>query len=208
MTSQVLSNFYKIKLFVSGKWSDKEKVHQQIRELESMGCLITHDWTQVEQSNRDSKALGEYAAYDINGVTQSNIHVVLMEDPEYAYRGTFTEIGAALALGKRVILMCPFEEGYCTTNVFFHHPRIEHVKTWDEVKELIQKEVSATHLIKRRPGSISPSLLENPSKVIRCVRGKPNPCIGGQKRRRLTEARDDIPREENDSDDDTICYYG
>ena len=42
-----------MKIFVSGKWDDRERIHQQICQLQESGEFqVTHDWTQVEQKNR------------------------------------------------------------------------------------------------------------------------------------------------------------
>ena len=63
-----------------------------------------------------------------------------MDDADYSYRGTYTEIGCALGIGKPLHIVCPFEEGntYLQTNVFYWHQDITHHKSWAEFLEFMQ----------------------------------------------------------------------
>jgi hypothetical protein len=63
-----------------------------------------------------------------------------MDDPDYSYRGTFTEIGASLALKKPLVVVCPDDEKKhsCTTNCFFHHPNIMQVQTLEEAMNIVR----------------------------------------------------------------------
>lgn len=123
-----------MRIYLAGKWVDKAEIRKVMDDLEAKGHTITHDWTSYETSDeRTPEYLGNCAHNDIEGVRNAELVIVLMTDPKYPYRGSFTEIGAACALGKPVRIVCPFDEGYCRTNCFFWHQNITHYKSLDEV---------------------------------------------------------------------------
>ena len=143
-----MSENQRVKIFVSGKYADREQIHQKIQHLRSLNYEITHDWTQIEESDRSPEAMREYAQFDINGALEADVHIVEMTDPAYAYRGTFTELGATITQkvlqpettrNKHIFIICPFlhekSETYPnpTTNPFFWHPVIEHYMSWSKV---------------------------------------------------------------------------
>ena len=128
-----------VKIYVAGKFQDKMEIHAKMQRLREMGHEITYDWTSFESEHGDVAKMRASAAADISGVADAELCVFLMTDPGYAYRGTFTELGAALALQKRCIVVCPEVGAYCATNCFFHHPEIRHVGHWDRVVEMLSQ---------------------------------------------------------------------
>ena len=134
----------KTKIYLAGKWSDKEMMRFRMTELEKMGYEITHDWTEYEADETNTKS--SMADNDIDGVYRADIYIGIFEDMKYPYRGTFTELGSALTCKKfrsdfKVYVVCPsfFEEdkAYATTNCFFHASAIEHVKDWNTMKSIL-----------------------------------------------------------------------
>jgi nucleoside 2-deoxyribosyltransferase len=68
---------------------------------EELGCEITHDWTSYELAYTDRHERSRKCALaDIEGVVTADIVVALLTDDDYAYRGTSSEIGAALAASR------------------------------------------------------------------------------------------------------------
>jgi nucleoside 2-deoxyribosyltransferase len=124
-----------MKVYVAGKWDDRSTINTVQAELVKMGHHITHDWTSVECI---SKSQADRAVLDINGVQKADAVLVLMLDETYPYRGTFTEIGCALGLNKYIVVVCPNDSYFCTTNCFYHHPMINHVATIDQALELFR----------------------------------------------------------------------
>ena len=124
-----------MKVYVAGKWTDKDRIHGYMEQLKSMGMQITHDWTVFESNSNNSKA--DMAEHDINGVINADWVVFIMDDPSYPYRGSFTELGAALALHKKVFILGPMTGDY-SGNVFFHHPEILHMPDWTTFTEFIR----------------------------------------------------------------------
>lgn len=133
-----------MKIYVAGKWTEIDIINDVQNKLRSQGHTITHDWTCIEgmgdQINFTPVQRLEYdtrcAILDINGVKEADLVFAVMSDKKYPYRGTFTEIGCALGLDKKIIIVCTGDDYYCISNCFFWHPNITHVKTIDEGLEL------------------------------------------------------------------------
>lgn len=130
-----------MKVYVAGKWTEIEVIHRVQEKLQEQGHTITHDWTRVEgmkdQLTFTPEQELEYdtrcAILDVNGVKDADLLFVVMTDKEYAYRGTFTEVGCGLGLSKQIVIVCPgTSDYYCTSNCFFRHPLITHVNTIEE----------------------------------------------------------------------------
>ncbi|OHD64448.1 MAG: hypothetical protein A2096_04040 [Spirochaetes bacterium GWF1_41_5] len=126
------------KIYIAGQFEYADDISSKMRELEKRGFLITHDWTKFESYQDDCVKMGKSAELDIDGVKNAEILICVMTDGEYEYRGTFTEIGCALGLGKKIIIINNNNnrESFCMTNCFYHHPAIIHVDSWEECLKL------------------------------------------------------------------------
>jgi hypothetical protein len=120
------------KIYIAGKYTDPN-ISNYMEFIKSRGNEITYDWV---------KNLGlsppNAARNDIIGVKRCDILIAIMDDPDYAYRGTFTEIGAALALDKRIIIVNPGDRSYCKENCLYQHPDIDHVLTFTDALDSIE----------------------------------------------------------------------
>ncbi len=130
MSSPPPNNY--IKLYVAGKWNDKEFINTQIEYLESLGYTITHNWTKVETSDKHTKdELAGYAKGDVDGVMQADFLLTIITDVEYPYRGCCTELGVALGNYKKVFVLnltgTPIT-GY-HSNIFAEHKLVSHFTT-------------------------------------------------------------------------------
>ena len=128
------------KVYIAGKWSEKEKLQEKMKDLKDLGFEITHDWTTFEADPNNS--LQSMANHDVDGVINADMYIGIFDDEKYPYRGTFTELGVALATKKRrpeykIYAVCPsyFEDkkAYCLTNCFFSASGIEYVASWEEM---------------------------------------------------------------------------
>lgn len=126
--------------YVAGSYRGRETIPPYIDSLRANGYECTWDWPSCETHSQDHATMGHFAAKDIEGVQNANVVVAIMNDPGYAYRGTFTEIGCALGAGIPVVIYCPVnrDEMYARTNCFFCHPSITHVSTWEEAMAAVQ----------------------------------------------------------------------
>jgi len=110
-----------VKIYVAGKWSDKDSIGTRIRTLESLGYEITHNWTEIEDGlNYTESELAHLASWDIQGVCDADLVIFLFEDGQYAYRGTYTEFGCAIGSGKEILVVDAVPDGYYRSNIFFH----------------------------------------------------------------------------------------
>lgn len=112
--------FEKRKIYVAGKWEDREIIRDIHKVLTSNGYAITCDWT-YHTKHVDSV---KRALEDINGVRQCELLIAYMKN-EYAYKGVWAEIGAALALYKQVIVIGDKADA-C---IFINRPFVTRVNT-------------------------------------------------------------------------------
>jgi hypothetical protein len=135
------NRFYPKHFYLAGSFFNKSILSQRIEELEKFGHICTWNWTKVEQGERKPELMRIYSKNDIEGVKEAQVLIVVIDDKEYAYRGTFCEIGCALGLRKTIYIVCPeddkYEEFSFNGCVFAWHPDIIRLKSWDELlKEL------------------------------------------------------------------------
>ena len=131
-------------VYLAGKWANRAELSKIADMLfNDHDIIIASTWTKRENGNTTPNSLGNDATRDIKEVCLADKLFVVMDDPKYAYRGTFSEIGCALGLDKPIVILCPGEgkqistekweySHYCMTNVFFWHPNIAHVKSIEE----------------------------------------------------------------------------
>ena len=132
-----------MKVYVTGKYTDKKKIREYMDIIEKLGHTITHDWTSyVPVLTDDELFMGDVghgknseksSVSNINGISDSDFVVLIMEDKNYHYNETFAELGCALALKKEIVIMCPEPDATCRTNCFFWHTEISRVDHWTDV---------------------------------------------------------------------------
>lgn len=121
------------KIYLAGKFHD-ERMPARMQALRERGFQITHDWT----IDKDAP-LKEAAILDINGVRDCDVVLAVMDDESYSYRGTFAEIGCAIGLNKRILVVNANPGTECTNLCFYHHPQIEHCGSFEEACEKASK---------------------------------------------------------------------
>jgi len=111
------------------------------RRLQALGCEWTYDWTEraLERAGLGNEApevsideLRELGEAELDAVCRADVVLVLLPGG----RGTHVEMGAALALGKRIVLL-PEQVGPGTLGElfpcpFYRHPAVEVVAGPDE----------------------------------------------------------------------------
>lgn len=141
-----------------GKYDDAKALAQKRKALEARGWVCTFDWMTFEKHDMKPETLGKCAQKDLEGVMAAEWCIAVMDDPAYAYRGTFTELGAAFALGKNVIILTPKDDGVvggfaCKTNIFYHYgldkSNVHYVHTWDEALAIFDGAASPAKRVKK-----------------------------------------------------------
>jgi hypothetical protein len=115
----------RITVYVAGKFRD-DRMPSYIQSISKIpGVVVEYNWT-LEKD----KPPREAAIFDIKGVVGCDVFIAVMDDTTYDYRGTFTELGAAIATGT-LVMVVGGETTYAQTNCFFHHPSIIRIKSFD-----------------------------------------------------------------------------
>ena len=90
-----------MKIYVAGKWGDKERVRTVIDVLMANGHTITHDWTAEEAQKIP---YFQVPLQDLHAVKEADcIVMVLVEN--LGYVGAWVELGAALAYRRPVYVI-------------------------------------------------------------------------------------------------------
>ena len=125
-------------LYIAGKYYDSD-IPKYIQYIKERGYEITHNLTEY-------KGYPSYVTsnLDIEGVKKCDILIVIMDDIEYQYRGTFCELGCAIGLNKTIIIVNPYHNnmnsGSCTQICFYYHPSIKHVTSLDDALKYIEED--------------------------------------------------------------------
>jgi hypothetical protein len=117
-----------MKFFLSARYSRRDELRLIRTDLCSRGHEVTSRWLDV--SSRDRDPLGssaapppdraEFAVKDLHDVAACDCLIAFTEPPRSDGRGgRHVEYGAALAMGKRVVVV-----GY-RENLFHEHPLVE-----------------------------------------------------------------------------------
>jgi hypothetical protein len=94
-----------MRIYVAGGSDERlTVVRPYVDRLIAIGHVITHDWTRCEGYERPHPARDRirWASQDLTGVSMAD--VVWLIVPEAKSEGSHAELGAALALRKRVIV--------------------------------------------------------------------------------------------------------
>jgi nucleoside 2-deoxyribosyltransferase len=109
------------RFYVSSRKDRSAQADALSETLKAKGWERTFVWT--EQDGKGSDGHAEIAARELEGVRAADVLVVLLPG---GY-GTHVEIGAALALGKRVIIHSPDQRTLDTPYrcIFHYHPLVK-----------------------------------------------------------------------------------
>jgi hypothetical protein len=136
-----------VKIFLSSRYSRREELCRYRDELQAMGHTVTSrwlvtSWRETDESGGSSAAPPEYrqefATKDMVDVECCDCLIAFNEEPRSGGRGgRHVEYGAALAMGKLLIVVGHRE------NIFHHHHRVHFYPTWEDAKASLElKEAS------------------------------------------------------------------
>jgi hypothetical protein len=114
-----------VKIYIAGKWEEHDLIKIYADCLRTIGHEITFPWFERHLGNTP---LNQGAIEDLQGVLDSELSIFIFER-YLPYSGAMSELGAALATNKRIIVVGDGGK----RNIFSHHPRVEHKKTFEEV---------------------------------------------------------------------------
>jgi nucleoside 2-deoxyribosyltransferase len=109
------------KFYLATRKDSAAQAEKLLEALKSRGCERTFTWTGEDKAGAEEYS--ELALAELAGVSEADVLIVLLPG---GY-GTHVEIGAALALGKPVILHAPDQKTLNTPYacVFHYHPAVK-----------------------------------------------------------------------------------
>jgi len=114
------------RVYLAGKWQEAELIRRYAYELRILGFVITMPWFECHVAPTiEDKAWS--AVEDERGVRQADTCIFIFER-DLPYGGAYAELGIALALNKRIIIVGRGGE----KNIFTSHPLVEHCDTWEQ----------------------------------------------------------------------------
>lgn len=123
------------KIYVAGRFTEKDAVKAVMRLLEEAGHEITHDWTYETVEGLTGNAVLDVfqgaADDDMKGVIDCDAFVLLHND---TCKGALVELGAALAWDKVVIIIGGRVEN---APIFYWHTDVQHVADVPEALTLL-----------------------------------------------------------------------
>jgi len=105
-------------LYVGGKWQERKRIMGIMLDLEALGYEIALYWPTYDKERASDTYMAMCAEHDMGGVRRCDMLIAICDKP-YNYMGTLAEIGAALALGKPVIIV-----GNMHNFIFAYHPLV------------------------------------------------------------------------------------
>jgi len=106
-----------MKFYVAGKFEVWERVRGIQNYLISQGYEITKDWTSDKESDNGFPIIN--VVEDIRGIAMADAYVGVFEEG-YIYKGALVELGAAIALRKKVYIIGHAQDS-C---IFINHPLV------------------------------------------------------------------------------------
>jgi nucleoside 2-deoxyribosyltransferase len=134
----------KIYLAAMYQWMDKMKIERE--KYRAAGFEITADWIESDEVNQ-ARSHNENATLDLAGIDNADVFVLytLPVGTMFSSGGRMTELGYAIALNKRIIIVGERE------NVFCHLDNIVEFSTTEDVIAhllyLIQRKIEYANLM-------------------------------------------------------------
>ena len=120
-----------MKIYIAGKFEEHVLIARYAEKLENRGHEITFPWFRRHVVGGIS--LQQSAEEDVYGVRDSDACVFVFER-DLVYKGAYAELGMAVALEKRILVV-----GHAADScIFMNLPQVERVETLDEVLEVLR----------------------------------------------------------------------
>ncbi len=124
-----------LNVYLAGRFARREELRLAATDLAELGCNVTSRWLFVDASIPGGVLVGrgraaEIARMDFEDVKKADVCIAFTEpvDGPQGRGGRHTELGIALALGHRILIVGPRE------HVFHCHAGIEHCSDWSEAR--------------------------------------------------------------------------
>lgn len=123
-----------MKIYLASRYARRSELNGYAGILENLGHVITSNWLMghhviledLPQKERIEKS-AKFAQEDLDGIENCELFVLFTDEPEKVWKagGMFVELGYALALKKKVVIVGKEE------NVFCYLPKIKIFSSWN-----------------------------------------------------------------------------
>ena len=115
-----------MRIYLAGKWEEAAVIKQYADELRFLGHTITMPWFEDHVNGQED--LAQSAIEDEAGIVNAEMAIFIFEK-SLPYAGSYTELGIAIALRRRIVIVGPAAD----RNVFVNHPCVEKVDSWTKL---------------------------------------------------------------------------
>jgi hypothetical protein len=126
-------------VYFAARYSRRDELNGYRAELDALGIEVTSRWLATEPRERSQYSAADWrelGLLDQEDVLAADTLVCFTEpDGEGGNGGRHVELGMALALGRRVIVVGRRE------HIFHHLPEVEVVESWPEALRLLAQSV-------------------------------------------------------------------
>jgi hypothetical protein len=129
-----------VPVYAASKFENKEIIRVVHDELRRRGHTVTSDWTTEDATGMAGEVLESYmrecADKAVDGVCAAEV-LLLIDHP--ACKGAYSELGIAIGLDKKIIVVggVPGRHGF--QNVMMHLPEVTHLATISEALDLVDE---------------------------------------------------------------------
>jgi nucleoside 2-deoxyribosyltransferase len=116
-----------MKSYIASRLENADKVNELAKNLKEAGMEQSYDWTthgRVQKS--DGEVIRNTSVKEANGVIDADVVIVALPGA----RGTHTELGIAIGLGKKIFVWGENEDAFMKderTCSFYYHPLVTRV---------------------------------------------------------------------------------
>jgi nucleoside 2-deoxyribosyltransferase len=125
-------------IYLAARYGRREELCGYSQELYTIGHDVVSRWIRYDhhafdarfsQMNDDTRKcrFGDFAEIDISDIERSDVLIAFTEQPDTTIHGAsrggrHVELGMAIALHKRVVIVGPLENAFCCLNDIVHYP--------------------------------------------------------------------------------------
>ena len=118
-----------MKIYLAGRFVNKELLKAKRSDLEKLGHFITSRWLDGQPYSKQDNALMDLE--DIDKADAIVLYADTVPQPERPYGGMFVEFGYGFAKKKKIFVVHP----ELTRCIFIHLPEVIHLPTWEALYE-------------------------------------------------------------------------
>jgi len=128
-----------MKIYVAGKFEEKERILEIYSKLKALGHTVAYDWTThkyIQPYKENQNMAARYSENELTGISQSDVFIYLSHDQGHTLH---MEFGAALILNKKFGKPTIFVIGDCSKSPWYFNPRVKRRDSVEEVLAELEK---------------------------------------------------------------------